>query len=98
MPSQQQKPIKRGLPPLLTSFTILLFNPIAAIASTMKNLLSSFTGSKKETGMPKEPETVVMTEASIKYRIKKGKTFLNRKPPSCFAAGDAEASFCAFRA
>ena len=39
MPTQQQKPKIKGLPAVLISFTILVFSPMAAIASTIKNLL-----------------------------------------------------------
>lgn len=43
IPAQQQAPMNIGLPPVFTSFTISVFSTIAAIASTMKNLLSVFT-------------------------------------------------------
>ena len=43
IPAQQQAPMNIGLPPVFTSFTISVFSPIAAIVSTMKNLLSVFT-------------------------------------------------------
>ena len=44
IPIQQAIPIRIGLPPVFTSFTILVFRPIAAIAITIKNLDSSFSG------------------------------------------------------
>lgn len=37
---QQQKPRNIGFAPLFTSLTMLVFIPIAAIAITMRNLLS----------------------------------------------------------
>lgn len=55
-----------GFPPVFTNFTISVFSPIAAIAITIKNLLSSLNGAKKDVGTPKLTATVVMTEAPIK--------------------------------
>lgn len=66
MPIQQQAPIIIGLPPVFTNFTILVFSPIAAIASTMKNLLNSFIGVKKDGETPKFKEIVVIMDAIIK--------------------------------
>ena len=66
MPVQQQKPITMGFPPVLTSLTISVFKPMALMASTMKNLLSSLTGVNTPASMPAETATVVMTEAAIK--------------------------------
>ena len=66
MPTQQQKPMNSGLPPVLISFTMLLLRPMAAMARTMKNLLSVFTGAKKEAGTPKLPATVVIRDAAMK--------------------------------
>ena len=73
MATQQQKPIRIGFPPVRTSFTILVFRPIAAIAMIMKNLESSLKGEKTEASTPRETDTVVITEASTKKRMKKGK-------------------------
>lgn len=42
MAIQQTNPSAIGLPPVLTSFTTSVFIPIAAIAITIKNLLSCF--------------------------------------------------------
>jgi len=39
---QQQKPIRIGFPPFLTSFIIFVFKPIAHIAIEIKNLASHF--------------------------------------------------------
>ena len=58
MPTQQQKPIKMGLPPVLISFTILVLRPMAHMDSTMKNLL--------KVAIPMFKATVVITEASTK--------------------------------
>lgn len=73
IPIQQLAPIRIGLPPVFTNFTISVFNPMAAIAMTMKNLLNSLKGLKKDVGIPKFTATVVIMDAAIKYRIKKGK-------------------------
>lgn len=78
MPIQQHAPMAIGLPPFLTSLTMLVFSPIAAIAMMMKNLLSSLMGAKKEAGSPKWMAVVVMMDAPIKNRMKNGKT--------CFSA------------
>ena len=40
--TQQQNPMKIGLPPVFTSLMRSVFSPIAAMAMTMKNLLASF--------------------------------------------------------
>lgn len=66
IPIQQQRPIKSGLPPVLTSFTMLVLRPMAAMASTMKNLESSLIGAKKSAGTPIEAAMVVMMEAAMK--------------------------------
>lgn len=76
IPSQQLSPISIGFPPVLTSFTILVLIPIAAIAIIIKNLLSSLNGEKKEEGAPAAVAAVVMRDAAIKYRIKNGKICL----------------------
>ena len=75
MPAQQQAPIKSGLPPVLTSLTISVLRPIAAIAMTMKNLLSSLSGANTAVSTPAAATAVVISEAAIKYSIKKGKIF-----------------------
>ena len=71
IPHQQLKPKRIGLPPFFTSFTISVFSPIAAIARIMKNLLNSFTGSKKAVLTPRLTETVVMSDAIKKKIMKK---------------------------
>lgn len=73
MPNQQVAPKINGLPPVFTSLTTSVFNPIAAIAITIKNLLRVFKGSKTDAEYPKEDTTVVMTDANTKNKIKKGK-------------------------
>lgn len=76
MPIQQQSPIISGLPPVLISLTISVLRPMAAMASTMKNLDSSFIGANTSGETPADTATVVMTEAAIKYKMKKGKICL----------------------
>ena len=66
IPIQQQNPIMRGLPPVLISFIIWVFNPMAAMAMVMKNLLSDLTGLKTSLGTPNEDNIVENTEAKIK--------------------------------
>ena len=81
IPIQQQSPMKIGFPPVLTSFTRFVLNPMAAIAIIIKNLLSSLIGAVTVTG---RENTVVMIEASTKNRIKNGKIFFRSKvPPAC---------------
>lgn len=77
IPIQQQAPIKMGFPPLFTSLTMLLFSPMADMARTMKNLLRVLMGLKKEADMPALTATVVMMDAPMKKRIKKGKICRN---------------------
>ena len=77
IPAQQQAPMKIGFPPVFISFTTLVFSPMAPIAMTMKNLLRVFSGLKIPAGTPRLTAAVVIIEAPTKYRIKKGKIFLN---------------------
>ena len=86
IPHQQQNPSKIGLPPVLISFTMFVFNPTALIATTIRNLLSVLNGVKKPDGTPRYTQTVVMTDASTKYKMKKGKIcFREIVFPLCFA-------------
>ena len=73
IPVQQLAPIKIGFPPVFTSFTKSVFKPMAAIAITIKNLLRFLNGAKKLVGTPYPTAIVVITEAPMKYKIKKGK-------------------------
>ncbi len=77
IPIQQQRPMKIGFPPDLTSFTISVLRPIAAIAITIKNLLTCFISEKNPritvaavpAMIPAEImywNTVVMTDAPTK--------------------------------
>ena len=66
IPIQQVNPIKIGFPPLFTSFTIFVLNPIAAIAIMIKNFETSFIGAKKSAETPKETAIVVIILAPIK--------------------------------
>ena len=50
MPIQQQKPSAMGLPPFLTSSTISVLKPIAAMAITIKNFESSLMGAVMDVG------------------------------------------------
>lgn len=75
IPSQQQAPMKSGLPPVLISFTISVLRPMAAIAMTIKNLLKSFKGENTDESTPAAVAIVVISDAAIKYNIKKGKIF-----------------------
>ena len=50
MAIQQHKPVRMGFPPLFTNRMMLVFQPMAAMAMTMRNLLSSFNGSVTEAG------------------------------------------------
>ena len=70
MLTQQQRPTKMGFMPLFTSLTMLVFRPIAAIAMTIKNLLSVLNGTNTLAGTPAAVQTVLMTDASTKKRIK----------------------------
>lgn len=86
MPIQQAKPIMIGFPPVLTSFTILVFKPIAAMAMTMKNLDMVLKGAKKLTSTPKLMLTVVIRLANTKSKMKKGNTdFMFTFLPSPFS-------------
>ena len=79
MPIQQHKPMKIGLPPVFTSLTMSVLKPIAAIAITMKNFDSVLMGAVTATG---SANTVVMTLANTKNRIKNGKIFLMSNVPA----------------
>ena len=70
MQTQQHRPTKMGFVPLLTSLMILVLRPMAAIAMTIKNLLSVLKGVNTLPGTPAAVQTVVITEASTKKRIK----------------------------
>lgn len=76
IPIQHAIPIRIGLPPVFTSFTILVFRPIAAIAITIKNLDSSFSGANTSAGTPAAVAMVVITDAPMKNRMKNGNTCL----------------------
>lgn len=59
------------------------------MAITIRNLESSFRGAKNRTSAPAAADTVVITEASTKNRMKKGKILRRRKvlsplPPAFF--------------
>ena len=66
MPTQQQKPIRMALPPVLISFTILVFKPMAHMERTMKNLLNVFSGLKASIVTPIFRAIVVIKEANTK--------------------------------
>ena len=80
IPTQQQNPVKIGFPPVFINLTIFVFSPMAAIAMTIRNLLSSLSGAVTSAG---SWNTVVTTEASTKNRTKKGKhCFRLKEEPS----------------
>lgn len=58
---------------------MFVFNPIAAIAITIKNLLHSFKGAVTVAGSWK---TVVITLARMKNKTKNGKDFFRLKEES----------------
>ena len=60
--------MNNGFPPVFINLMMLLLSPIAAMAKTIKNLLSILTGAKKAEGTPKLPATVVITAARIKRK------------------------------
>ena len=66
-----------------------LFNPTAAIAATIKNLLIVFSGLNIAPSTPNFSAIVVIKDAAIKYRIKNGNIFLKSTdlpvPPFFFA-------------
>ena len=66
MPAQQLPPSRIGLPPVLISLTISVFNPMAAMAITIKNLLSCLKGAKMPDERPHRTATVVISDAPIK--------------------------------
>lgn len=58
-----------------TSLTIFVFIPIAAIAITIRNLLSVFKGSNRSAFTPQLTAIVVIIDAPIKNSMKNGKIF-----------------------
>ena len=64
--TQHESPRRRGLPPVLTSFTISVLRPIAAIARTIMNFERSLNGVKNEGLTPSPVAIVVMTDAAMK--------------------------------
>lgn len=60
----------------------LLFSPMAAMAMTMKNLLSSFRGLNTAAGATKEVQSVVTTDAQTNHRMNIGKAFSDENRPS----------------
>ena len=71
-----------GFPPRFTNLTRFVFNPMAPIAITIRNLLSRFRYEKtvkavdNTTPVQKPVSRVVAMEARIKYKINMGKMFL----------------------
>ncbi len=81
MPTQQQKPSKMGLPPVLTSLTTSVCSPMAAMARIMKNFDSPLNGVNQSAGIPEAVPTVVITDASTKNRMKNGNTRRSENVP-----------------
>ena len=84
MAIQHTSPSKIGFPPVLTSFTKLVFNPMALIAITIKNLLSCLRDrnavlaySNTADPVNKDAIRVVTTDAKTKYKINMGKMLFN---------------------
>ena len=73
---EQVEPRINGFPQVLTSFIISLFNPIANIAITIKNLLNSLSGMNRFASAPKLIAIVVIIDAMMKYAINMGNAFL----------------------
>ena len=74
MPAQQANPMMMGFAPVLMSFTISVFSPMAPMAMIIRNLLNSFMGVKKSADIWNGPvQMVVIREAAINHRMKKGK-------------------------
>lgn len=84
MLTQQQNPRNIGFAPLFTSLTIFVFIPIAAIAITIRNLLSVFKGSNRSALTPQLTAIVVIIDAPIKNSMKNGKIFLMFILPALF--------------
>ena len=82
MAAQQHKPIRMGLPPVLTSLIRSVLSPMAAMAMMMKNLDSSLKGAKAAASTPARDAPVVIREASMKNSRKKGNTRRREKLPS----------------
>ncbi len=68
MPVQQHAPIRSGLPPLLTSFTILLPSPIAAIAIVIRNLLRFLSGANTLAETPADVQLVYLSTPNLMLR------------------------------
>ena len=64
--TQQESPRIMGFPPVLTSFIISVFNPIAPIASTIMNFDRSLKGEKRDSSSPMDVSIVVAREARTK--------------------------------
>ena len=75
MDIQQHIPIKIGFPPVLISFIILVFKPIAAIAIIIKNFDNCLKKANIEMSTPAETVTVVIIDAKTKNNIKVGNVF-----------------------
>lgn len=75
IPTQHINPRRSGFFPVLISSTIFVFTPIAAIASTIMNLLSVLNGVKNSAPTPAAAATVVIRDAAMKRKMKYGNTF-----------------------
>lgn len=80
MPTQQQAPKARGAPPVLMSLTISVFSPMAAMASTMKNLLSVLMGGKDAGIHPKVDRDGGQKAGRDKIENEKGEDGLETDP------------------
>ena len=76
IPIQQANPKNIGFPPVFTNFITSVFNPIAAIAMIIKNLLKFLNGENRLAGIwNKLVQIVVINDAAINQIIKKGNIF-----------------------
>ena len=96
MPVQQQNPRNSGLLPVFMSLTILLFRPMAAMAMTIMNLLSSLSGVKISADTPALRAMVVINDAIMKYSMNIGNDLL-RLNLDFFSPGSPAASACLMR-
>lgn len=86
MAHQQQRPNINGRPPVLTSFTMLVFKPMATMAQTINNLLRALKRLKASAGTSKDVATVVIPDANKKKRIEVGNALESLKEPPALAS------------
>ena len=77
IPAQQQNPKVRGLPPVFMSLTMSVLRPMAAMARTMKNLLSSLRGENTDISIPCRYAYGSNNGSRYKIKYKEGKYLLD---------------------